>query len=225
MYEVFGVGVIFLGAITLFVGILLLIRNAWRTRKWLGVLAFFTAPFGPLIFGLFRFRLNKTALVLVLVGLVVGAIPFAADRGYELIFGLGERERLIDGELHLTLTGWDREDYAGVLSRKQDTVVLEMGNADVTDDTLTLLADFSKLKELTLMDTMVSDAGLESLKKLPALESLRLQRTKITKEGVAAFLADPPPKLIQIDVSDNGIPASALRKWKNEDSEKRRYVN
>ena len=47
-----------------------------------------------------------------------------------------------------------------------------------------------RLKELTLNDTMITDAGLETLRTLPALESLRLARTKMTKEGIAAFLAD-----------------------------------
>jgi hypothetical protein len=226
LYEVFGVGVIVLGAILLFAGIFWLIRNAWRLRKWLGVLTFLTAPLGgPLLFGLFRFRQNKGALVLVLIGLIVGAIPFAADRAWELVFGLGERERVIDGERYLTLTGWDQKDYLAVLAKKKDVVVLEMSNIDVTDKTLQDFAQLTKLKELTLNDTMVTDAGLELLKTLPALESLRLARTKITKEGIATFLADPPPKLLQIDVSGNSIPASALRKWKNVDSEHRRYVN
>ena len=225
MYEVFGVGVIFLGAILLLIGILWLIRNAWRTRKWLGVLTFLTTPIGPLIFGLFRFTQNKKALILVLMGLVVGAVPFAGDRGYELVFGLGERERVINGERYLTLTGRDRKDYQSVLSHYNDVAVLEMGNADVTDETLKQLIQLPKLKELTLMNTMTTDAGFESLKQLPSLESLRLQRTKITEEGVTAFLADPPLKLIEIDVSGNSIPASALRKWKNADAEHRRYVN
>ena len=225
MYEVFGVGVIFLGAILLLIGILWLIRNAWRTRKWLGVLTFLTAPIGPLIFGLACFTQNKKALILVLIGLVVVAVPFAADRGYEFVFGLGERARVINGERYLTHTGWDRNDYGSVLSRYNDVAVLEMGNPDVTDETLKLLVDLPQLKELTLTDTPIADAGLATLAKLPALESLRLQRTKITKEGVTTLLTDPPPKLIEIDVSGNSIPASALRKWKNVDSEHRKYVN
>ena len=221
----FGVAVIFLGAILVLIGTLWLIRNAWRTRKWLGVLAFFTAPIGPLVFGLFQFRQNKRALILVLVGLLVGAIPLAADRGYELIFGLGERARIIEGERTLTLTGWDRKDYQSVLSHYNDVAVLEMGNSDVTDETLKQLIQLPNLKELTLMDTMITDAAFESLKQLQNLERLRLQRTKITADGVAAFLAEPPPKLLEIDVSGNSIPGSALRKWKNVDSEHRRYVN
>lgn len=225
MYEVFGVCVIFLGAILLLIGILWLIRNAWRTRKWLGILTFLTAPVGPLIFGLFRCTQNKKALILVLAGLGIGAIPFAADRGYEIAFGLGERVRVVRGERYLTLTGWDRNDYATVLSRYNDVAVLEMGNPDVTDETLKSLVDLPQLQELTLSDTPITDAGLVTLAKLPALAKLRVQRTKITKDGVATFLAEPPPKLIEIDVSGNSIPASALRKWKNIDSEHRKYVN
>jgi len=225
LYEVFGGGVIFLGAILLLIGMLWLIRNACRTRKWLGILTFLTAPIEPLIFGLFRSTQNKKALILVVTGLVVGTVPFAADRGYEFVFGLGERARGINGERYLTLTGWDRNDYGAVLSRYNDDAVLEMSNPDVTDETLKMLVDLPQLKELTLTDTPITDAGLATLAKLPALESLRLQRTKITKEGVTTLLTDPPPKLIEIDVSGNSIPASALRKWKNVDSEHRKYVN
>ena len=226
MYEMFGVGVIFLGAVLLLIGSLWLIRNAYRTRRWLGILVALTMFLGtPLIFGLIRFRQNKRPLMLVLAGLIIGAIPFAAEHAYEFVFGLSERERVINGERYLTLTGWDRKDYGAILARKKDVAVLEMGNPDVTDETLTLLTELPQLKELTLYDTMITDAGLETLKKLPALESLRLGQTKVTKEGIAAFLAEPPPKLKHIDVSGNSIPASALRKWKNADPEHRRYVN
>ena len=222
----FGVILLFAGSLVMLFGLLWLIRNAWRSRRWLGVLLGLTFFLGtPLLYGLVCFRQNKRPLLVVIAGLVLGAIPFAADHAYEFVFGIGERERVINGERHLTLTGWDRNDYAMTLSRKKDTVVLEMGNHDVTDETLSLLTQLTQLKELTLNDTMVTDAGLATLKKLNSLESLRLARTKITKEGVSAFLADPPPNLLQIDVSGNSIPASALRKWKNADAEHRRYVN
>ena len=78
-----------------------------------------------------------------------------------------------------------------------------------------LLAGMSRLRELTLNDSRVGDAGLAALKTLPELESLRIARTAVTAEGVAAFLADPPPKLREIDVSGNSIPTAILRKWKN----------
>ena len=226
MDELFGVSVIFLGALFLVAGTVWLIRNAYRTRRWLGILLALTLFMGtPLIYGLIRFRQNKRPLLLVLSGIIIGAIPFAADHAYEFVFGLGERERIIDGERYLTLTGWDRKDYVTVLSRKNDVAVLELGNSDVTDETLRLLTELPQLKELTLNDSMVTDAGLKTLRTLPALESLRLARTKVTKEGICEFLTEPPPKLLQIDVSGNSIPASALRKWKNADSEHRKYVD
>ena len=158
-------------------------------------------------------------------GLVVGAVPFAYQHVYLAIVGLGERERVIDGERYLNLTGWDREGYE-ILTQRPDVAVLEMGNPDVTDATLALLADLPNLRQLTLNDSAITDAGLETLARLPQLETLRLARTRITPDGLRAFLASPPPRLVQLDVSGTGVPAKILRDWKNADPEGgRRYVN
>lgn len=153
-------------------------------------------------------------LVLLTAGLVIGAVPFAAQRAWMAFVGLGERERLVDGRKALVLTGWDRPDYS-ILASKRDVEILEMGNADVDDATLALLSGMEKLRELTLNDSRITDAGLAALEGLPALQSLRIARTGVTADGVAAFLAAPPPKLREIDVSGNSIPTSILRKWKN----------
>ncbi len=67
------------------------------------------------------------------------------------VVGLGERERVIGGERALNLTGWDRNGYE-ILKDKADVAMLEMGNKDVTDDTLAMLGDLPKLKELKLND-------------------------------------------------------------------------
>lgn len=171
-------------------------------------------------------------LVLLGAGLVVGAAPFAWQRLHMAVVGLGERERVIDGAVALNLTGWDRRDY-DILRRKRDVAILEMGNADVTDDTLSLLLELPILRELTLNDSGVTDAGLPVLARLGRLESLRLARTRVTPDGVRAFLAAPPPRLRQIDVSGNDIPTAILRAWRNaaatgesgESPGERRYVN
>jgi hypothetical protein len=159
-------------------------------------------------------------------GLVVGAVPFAYQNIYLRIVGLGERERLLDGERALNLTGWDRENYE-ILTQRPDVAILEMGNPDVTDETLELLVGLPKLRELTLNDTAVTDAGLATLARLPALERLRIARTRITPEGLRRFLDAPPRRLTQLDVSGNGIPTAILRQWKNAagDTGERRYVN
>jgi hypothetical protein len=153
-------------------------------------------------------------------------VPFAYQNIYLRIVGLGERERLLDGERALNLTGWDRENYE-ILAQRPDVAILEMGNPDVTDETLELLVGLQKLRELTLNDSGVTDAGLVTLAKLPALETLRIARTRITPEGLRRLLDAPPRRLTQLDVSGNGIPTAILRQWKNAagDTQERRYVN
>lgn len=225
MSEVVGVGLLFGGLLLLVVGLLWLIVQAYRSSGvLLSALLILTSPLGPLVYGLIHFRKSLKPLVVILAGLLIGAAPFAFSHGLELLMGLGERERIIAGERHLVLTGWDRPDYS-ILSSREDVAVLEMANPNVNDETLKLLLPLTKLRELTLNDSVISDDGLKLLRQLPALESLRIARTKITKEGVVEFLADPPAKLKELDVSGNSIPASALRKWKNQEPEIRRYVN
>lgn len=197
MSEQVGAVLVFVGLFLVLSGSLVLLGRSLRV-----------------LFGRVERRRLLAPLVLVGAGLVIGAVPFAAQRAWMAFVGLGERERVVDGRKALVLTGWDRADYS-ILARKSDVEILEMGNADVDDDTIGLLAGMSRLRELTLNDSRVGDAGLAALKALPELESLRIARTAVTAEGVAAFLADPPPKLREIDVSGNSIPTAILRKWKN----------
>ena len=210
MSEQIGAGFIFAGLAALAVGLV------WAAVRGLGVL-------------LRRRSVRRLLAPLAMagLGLVVGLTPFVAQRAWLAVVGLGERERVIDGARALNLTGWDRQGYA-ILAAKPDVAILEMGNPDVTDETLDLLTALSDLRELTLNDTAVTDAGLASLARLPKLESLRIARTKITPEGVQRFLDAPPPNLRQIDVSGNDVPTAILRRWKNaavEAGVERRYVN
>jgi hypothetical protein len=210
MSEQIGVVLIFAGLAGALVG------SVWLAARGLAVLL-----------GRRTTRQLFVPLALLAGGLVLGAVPFAAQHLSLAIFGLGERERVIDGERALVLTGWDRADYR-LLAEKRDVAILEMSNPDVTDDTLNLLADFSRLRELSLNDTAVTDAGLGTLALLPALETLRIARTKVTAAGLEQFLATPPPRLRQLDVSGNGIPTGILREWKNAAAGQegdRRYVN
>jgi len=209
MSEQVGVVLIFAGLLAATIGL------CWLLGRGLAVL-----------FGRRQVRQLLVPLVLLGVGLVLGAAPFAAQRAYLALVGLGERERVVDGERALVLTGWDREGYEILLARP-DTAILEIGNADVTDATLGLLLELPQLRELTLNDASITDIGLATLARLPRLETLRIARTGITEEGLRRFLDAPPPNLRQLDVSGNGIPAAVLRRWKNAaagDGE-RRYVN
>ena len=209
MSEQIGVVLLFVGLCAATVGLI------WLLGRGLAVLL-----------GWRQARQLLMPLAILGAGTVVGAVPFAYQHVYLRIVGLGERERMLDGERALNLTGWDREGYS-ILAERPDVVILEMGNPDVTDATLQLLGGLQQLKELTLNDTAVTDAGLAGLARLPALETLRIARTQITAAGLERFLAAPPRQLSQIDVSGNGIPTPILRQWKNAagDAKERRYVN
>jgi hypothetical protein len=206
-----------IGAIFIFAGLAALASGlAWAAFRGLAV-----------VFRRRAVRRLVAPLAMAAAGLVIGLTPFVAQRAYLAVVGLGERERTIDGDRALNLTGWDRQGYA-ILAEKPDVAILEMGNPDVTDETLDLLVGLPNLRELTLNDTAVTDAGLATLSRLPKLESLRIARTKITPEGVQRFLDAPPPQLRQIDVSGNEVPTVILRRWKNaavDAGAERRYVN
>ena len=55
-------------------------------------------------------------LALIVIGLTITAFPPT----YQLLvpINLGPRERIVDGERHLTLTGWDRKDYSFLRSKR-----------------------------------------------------------------------------------------------------------
>lgn len=180
----------------------------------------------PVLLGRAPAKQVRRSLALVAAGLLVGATPFVWQEAYLAIVGLGPRERVVEGSPAVVLTGWDRDDYS-FLAERPEIEILEMANPDVTDATLDLLTALPRLKELTLNDAQITDAGLIKLATLPALEILRIARTPITPDGAKAFLDEPPPQLLQLDVSGCGIPTSTLRAWKNAapSGNERRYVN
>ena len=100
---------------------------------------------------------------------------------------LGPREKIVNNERHITLTGWDGDDYS-MLREKLDTVVLQMANGDVTDATLDYLAPMKNLRELDLNDSAVGDEGLKTLSQLSSLETLRLRGTSISDAGFQQHL-------------------------------------
>src|SRR5262245_39333814 len=102
----------------------IVVRTA-RDWRWWTVLFPITVP-------VYAVAKAPRTLLLALFGLAVAAAPAVITRLAPI--DLGPHERVVDGEVHLTLTGWDRPpgDYAG-LRQKPDVVVLQMANPDVTD--------------------------------------------------------------------------------------------
>jgi Leucine-rich repeat (LRR) protein len=125
---------------------------------------------------------------------------------------LGPRDRNVDGKRHVTLTGWDRDDYA-VLRLLPDVSVLQMANADVTDHVIAGLGGMKNLEELDLNGTQVTDAGLGIIRDLPALATLRLARTKITDKGFRDFLSSKE-SLMQLDLQHTQVSRDTVKTWR-----------
>ncbi len=168
---------------------------------------------GDLVFSTLR-RSRRSLWFSLVVGLVgLGAVsgPAIYTRFWQDI-DLGPRERIVEGERHLSLTGWDGDSYQ-FLASKTDTVLLQMANSDVTDQTVTLIEPLERLRELDLNDTKITDIGLASLAKLRSLEVLRLRGTKISDAGFRAHLMSLS-ELKNLDVRSTTISAELIAEWK-----------
>jgi len=156
-------------------------------------------------------------LLMLAAALIVG--PAIISRN--MVVDLGKHERIVNNERHITLTGWDEDSYT-FLQGMSDTVVLQMANQDVTDDTLDLLANMSSLRELDLNDSAVTDAGLAKLAKLPALETLHLRATKTSDSGFREHLMNLIT-LKQLDLRQTAVSAETVEEWKNGDDSRRAF--
>jgi len=150
-------------------------------------------------------------LMMVVLGVSIACVPVVYTRFISQV-DLGEREKIVDGERHLTLTGWDRDSYE-FLRLKTDTVVLQMANPDVTDPILAYLSGMELLRELDLDNTQITDDGLKALETLPALEMLRLGGTGITDEGFRSSVMQLP-KLKRLNLRDTQVSDDAIEAWK-----------
>jgi hypothetical protein len=151
-------------------------------------------------------------VMLLLLALVCLATPFVVNRLIPPSIDLKERDKIVDGDRHLTLTGWNRSDYAAALRTRPDVVVLQMANSDVTDAVLEDVKPLTKLRHLDLADTAVTDAGLAALDGLP-LESLRLNNTAITDAGFRDHVA-PIATLKNINLIGTSVSPEAVADWK-----------
>ena len=196
-------------ALALLAWIWLLVRAFRQDRRWgLGALVF--PPVGAIFAGRHP-RRGGIPFGAFLICLVLAAIPALYTLYVPL--NLGAREKVVEGEKHLTLTGSDAKE-APDLQKKQDVAVLQMANPDVTDRSLDELKGMKVLHDLDLTGTQVTDAGLEILKDLPALAALRLARTKITDAGFRSALLGKD-SLMQLDLRGTQVSDETVRAWRD----------
>ena len=191
-----------IGSISIIVGTVLGVIALWWLIERL-VRIFLTR--GP-------WKLLQRPALLLLVSVLLTGLPIAINVAMSRLTTLGPLDKIVAGERHLTLTGWDRHDYS-VIATRPDTVVLQMANADVTDETLKWLVDLKQLRELDLNNSQVTDAGLTVIAQLPNLRDLRLARTKITDEGFRQHLLEKK-ELLNLELTGTTVASKTVREWK-----------
>lgn len=155
-------------------------------------------------------------LLLLLLGATIAATPAIISQN--MAVDLGPRDKMVRNtttgteERHVTLTGWDGETYS-VLKSRQDAVVLQMANKDVTDQSLEYLAGMTKLRRLDLNDAQITDAGLKIIAGLSSLEELRIRGAKITDAGFREHMM-PMDGLLRLNVQSTGLSADVVDEWK-----------
>ena len=196
MYLVFEY-LFYLGLIATVVGLLILLTSLvgghWSRLKYGGL---------AILFG---------------VAIIVGPAYYSRMQ----VIDLGPRQVLVNGEKHITLTGWDGQDYA-VLQGHPETIVLQIANPDVTDQTTEYLADMANLRELDLNDSQITDAGLANIAKLTGLQTLRLRGTQITDVGMHEHLSRLP-NLQRLDLRQTAVTAEAIELWKSNGEGRRAF--
>ncbi len=221
MFEQYAYWVLLAGLVISIAGLVWLVVCAFRVGlAWgFGCLIF---PPAALPFAARYPAKAKWPLSVLVLGLVLAGGTIAVNRLVVNRLSLGPREKVVDGELHITLTGWDQSDYSP-LGQRKDVVVLQMANPDVVDETLDHLAGMTRLRELDLNDSKISDEGLRKIASLPALAILRLRGTAVTNEGFVEYLL-PGGNLREIDARETAISSKALREWKSANKEERKFL-
>jgi len=211
--------VLIAGVALVALGVTWFLVSAFRQHAAWGLACLVLAPLGVPLFLLRHWPRARRPVALLLFGAVVLTAPFAVNRAQQYFIDLGPREKVVDGEQHITLTGWDRTDYS-VLRARPATVVLQMANPDVTDQTLDYLDGMTGLRELDLNDTKITDQGLAKLARVSTLETLRLKNTAVTDAGFREHLM-PLAALRELDLRGTKVAGAAVREWKAARPERR----
>jgi Leucine-rich repeat (LRR) protein len=211
-YQELGVALwFFIPALALAaIAYLWLIVKAFGVHVGWGIAVLLFAP-AALLFVAVNWKAGRAPAALFLFACVLFAGGFVAG---QFVTTHDPRVKMVEGEKHITLTR-AKADYADVLKKNPDVVVLQMAECDVNDETLAALAELSQLRELDLNNNPITDEGLAHLAKLPKLEILRLNFTQITDEGFKKHLFDVP-QLKEINVRQTKVASSTARAWVKE---------
>src|SRR5262245_44026411 len=206
-----GFAILVAGACLFAVGFLWFVARAFHTGTTWGFVALI--PGVNLLFPIRHFRQAAAPLVLILIGGLVCATPYAVNAI------VGERvstEAQIEekkGEERITLTRADPAQYA-ILRDKKTFAVIQWANADVTDEHVEMLRGMNELRELDLNTAAITDKSLAVIATLPKLESLHIGCPGITDEGFRQHIL-PLANLMKLDLTGSKVKRSTASEWTN----------
>jgi hypothetical protein len=221
MFEKYGVWILAIGAVLMLAGWLWLVIRAFRERIWWGLGCLFFPP-AAVAFIPMHWKRGAAPFGLMMTGVAAVGLTYGVSQLLANTVDLGKWEQRVDGEIHVTLTDWDRSDYS-FLQKRRDIVVLQMANPDVTDDVVAQLAGSVMIKEIDLNDTAITDKSLAILAAIPNLHTLRLRGTKITDAGFREHLLNKE-SVRSLDLRQTGVASKTAREWKKVDGEGRSYL-
>lgn len=222
MLERYALFVFAIAALVGVAGFVWLIVCAFRQGKGWGFAVLLFPPSGLLFVACHVRKAIGPIGVLLLAGLLLGA-PYAIGYYERNFIPLQPYEQIVDGELRITLTGLTNFDYAK-LKEKPQTVVLQMANPDVNDQSLEHLKGLELLRELDLNGTGITDQGLAVVATLPNLKTLRVARTKITDEGFRTHVFGKET-IERLDLTSTEVKGKTKREWKKQKPAEREYVD
>ena len=79
------------------------------------------------------------------------------------------------------------QNIGAQINLKRGGYEVDFRDTGVEDDDLTCLKDIANLKNVNLVGTHVTDAGIEHLKPITTLEFVWLNRTIVSRDGAAAL--------------------------------------
>lgn len=115
MIENYAVYFVLGGLAALAVGWVWMVAIAFRHRPVFGAAVLLIPPSAP-IYGLWRGGKARRPVVIMGLGLILAAFPPV----HQLLtpIDLGSRDKMVGDERHVTITGWDRSDYAILKARR-----------------------------------------------------------------------------------------------------------
>ena len=89
---------------------------------------------------------------------------------------------------------------------------LKLGDTNVGDQGVALLAGLTKLKSLDLSDSKITDAAMRDIGKLPSLETLEIIGTAVTNAGIAKLAGMENLKFLEVGPNVSKQAADELKK-------------